>query len=69
METNIIKGKAITKFGSLGAFSDALNWKHDRLNRILGGKQKMTHDDMCQMIQVLGITSGDEIVEVFSLTS
>ena len=69
MDTNILKGKAITKFGSLHAFCSALGWKPDRLSRIINGRQKLTYDDMCDMIRVLGISSGDEVVEVFSLPS
>jgi len=67
MDTNVLKGKIIAKFGSLGAFSSVLGWKPNRLSRILSGRQQLTHDDMCDIIRALGLSSGDEIVEVFSL--
>ena len=68
MNTNILKGKIITRFSNLDTFAKVLRWKNDRLSRILNHKQKMTIDDMVEMAKALGISSGDELVEVFSLS-
>ena len=67
MKTNVIKAKAIAKYGSLGALSQAMGWKQYRLSRILTQRQKLTHADMCALIKALDFADGDEIVEVFSL--
>ena len=67
MNTNVLKGRIIAKFGSIGAFSKALGWKPDRLSRILNGRQKMTYEDMHKIAKALELSSATEIVEVFSL--
>ena len=67
MNTNVLKGRIIAKFGNLGAGAKALGWKPDRLGRILNGKQKLTYDDMSTLAKTLELSSAAEIVEVFSL--
>ena len=67
MNTNVLKGKIISKFGNLDAFAKELGWKKDRLSRIINHRQNMTVDDMVAMGQALGLTSTAELVEVFSL--
>ena len=67
MNTNVLKGEIISKFGSIKAFNERLHWKPDKLNRVLNGKQKITLNDMEQLGQALGITNPYELVRVFSL--
>lgn len=67
MNTNLLKGTIISRFGNLDALAKALGWKKDRLSRIINHRQKMTVDDMVAIGQALGITSTGELAEIFSL--
>ena len=69
MNTNVLKGRIIAKFGQLSTFAEAAGWKPDRVTRMLSGKQKITFDDMHVIVKVLELKSAEEIVEVFSLTA
>ena len=67
MNTNLLRGKIISRFGNLDALAKELGWKNDRLSRIVNHRQKMTVDDMVAIGQALGLTSTSELAEVFSL--
>ena len=67
MNTNVLKGEIIAKFGSVKALANKLGWKPDKLSRILSGRQKLNLDEMAEIANALCVVNPDELVRVFCL--
>lgn len=65
MQTNVIRGMIVTKFGSISKFADALGWAPNRVSRILRKKQSVTNKDIKQMADALEIKEPSDVVTIF----
>lgn len=60
-----LKGLAISKFGSIQKFADALGWNRNRALRIVNGVQSPTDVDIEQMAKALEISTPDTFMQIF----
>ena len=56
MQTNILRGEIVAKFGTLCAFSKALNWHKNKLSRLMTAKYLPNINETAKMAELLEIT-------------
>ena len=62
---NTLRGAVLTKFKSITAFADAMNWDRKKASRIVNRIQRPTADDMEKMSKCLDIHDSDSFVRIF----
>ena len=63
--SNQIRGLVFTKYDSISAFAEGMNWGRQKASRIVNGKQMPTVNDMEQMAECLDIRDADSFVHIF----
>lgn len=63
--SNELRGAVLSKFSSITAFADALEWDRKKASRIVNRVQKPSADDMEKMSELLDITNADSFVRIF----
>ena len=61
---SILRGKAITQYGSLSGLAEALGWSYSKLYRLLHGRQDITCGDVVKISQALRL-SDMEVLGLF----
>lgn len=62
---NKIRGAVFSKFQSISAFADAMEWTRQKASRIVNGQQRPTAEDMEKMAKCLGIKNAKEFMSIF----
>lgn len=60
-----LKGVALSKYGSIQSFANALAWNRNKAKRILDGKQEPSPSEICSMAEVLGVDSYQAFISLF----
>lgn len=61
---NKLRGKIVERYGSQTEFAKAMNWSERTLSKKINGKIPWKQTDICNAIQLLGL-SEDDIQEYF----
>lgn len=62
---NTLRGAVLTKFSSITAFADAMNWDRKKASRVVNRVQKPSADDMEKIADVIGIHEHKQFIDVF----
>lgn len=65
MQANVLRGKAVMKYGSLQKYAMKLGWPPTKLSRILNNKQEPTFREAWSMAQALDLKDPKEFVAIF----
>lgn len=60
-----LRGRIFSRFRSMSEFGSRIGWNHQKVFRILSGKQSPTSDEIALMSDALGINDADTLVSVF----
>jgi hypothetical protein len=65
MQANVLRGKAIMKYGSLQNYATKLGWPPTKLSRILNEKQDPSVKEAWSMAIALDLKNPKEFVAIF----
>jgi len=60
-----LRGVVLSKYRTIGAFADAMNWKRSKASRIVNGTQAPNIDEVQDIAERLSINSRDMFVQIF----
>lgn len=60
-----LRGLAVSKFGSIKGFADAIGWCYSKANRVVNGRQEPDAVDIREMARVLEINDSKMIASIF----
>lgn len=63
--SNALRGKVIEKYGTIGAFANAMNWSQRKASYITNGRQNMTTQEVEDCAEVLGVDSVQDFMRIF----
>lgn len=61
---SVLRGKAISQYGSLSGLAEALGWSYSKLYRILHGRQEIVCGDVVKLSTTLHL-SDSEVLDLF----
>ena len=50
-----LRGLILSKYRTIGEFSDAIGWKRNKAGRIIRGEQELSMSDIVKITDILGI--------------
>ena len=62
---NVLRGRVIEKFGTVGEFAKAINWSGRKASYITTGRQVLTVTEAEQCAEVLDVESMQEFMRIF----
>ena len=65
MQMLALRGLAVSRFGTIQNFANALGWKATKLSRILSGRQDLTVKEAWQVAEVLGVDVPENVKAIF----
>ena len=65
MQANVLRGKAVMKYGSLQKYATKLGWPPNKLSRILNEKQDPSAKEAWAMAKALDLEDPKEFVAIF----
>ena len=60
-----LRGRIFSRYNTIGEFGAHIGWNHQKVSRIMNGKQSPTADEITVMSNALGIDDPDDLVGVF----
>lgn len=60
-----LRGAVLSRYKSIGEFSDAVGWSRNKAGRIIRGEQSPTDVEIQQMAEALKISSQDVFMQIF----
>ena len=65
METSILRGKVVEKFGTITALAERVGWSYRRTADIVSGRQEATAKDISTLADALAITEPRAFMQIF----
>ena len=63
--SNALRGAVLSKYPTIKAFSDAMNWDRKKGSRIVNRLQKPSAADMEKMAELLDVKDANSFVHIF----
>lgn len=60
-----LRGRIFSRYRNISEFGNRIGWNHQKVFRILSGKQSPTADEIGVMSNALDINDADTLVSVF----
>lgn len=60
-----LRGLALSKFRTVGAFADAMKWKRSKASRVLNNVQTLDLDEVQEVAKCLNINSKEMFMQIF----
>ena len=60
-----LRGAVLSKYKTIGEFSEAIGWKRNKSSRILNGIQTPSADEIEEITKCLGINTAEDFMQLF----
>lgn len=60
-----LRGVVLSKYRTIGAFAQAMNWKRNKASRVLNDVQTLDLDEVQEVAECLNINSKEMFVQIF----